>query len=742
MRKILLFAFILSLLLGCSRNDQTKEWYTFEPNNRREGSILGMADWLDAPAGKHGFLTYQGEDLLFEDLEPVKFWGVNICNARVAPDDSLAEYWAGQLAHFGVNCVRFHKFTWHGKTEGIGSATRSTRLNEDRARQWDHFVNSLKERGIYTGWSHIYGHRPRPADSSRVMAYDEIMEAHNNHLKGSTYGLVNFARDLQDLNIELTVNMLERTNPYTGTRYADDPSLAFIELQNEDNIFWPSTLSAVNQCPSYKKEFCRQFSQWLKDKYGNHESLVKAWGKEALNAYPEFQEEEHLDSMNIYPIAHEWYYSPEGLQDQEEKRGTRRRLLDNALFLYETQKDFYNRFIRAIRETGYQGIIVGSCWQAGSGITHYYNLHADYRAGMIDRHNYFGGGTGHRLVPGKVNNQAMVNNPGSGLLSSGFQQVVDRPFSLSEWISKLPNEWIVEGTPIIAIYGLGLQGWDASFQFANDGPDYTNTLDSRTVYNINAPTQMGLYPVLARMIYRGDVKEGKIVARRYVHVPSLAEGKIGFGKKVKQEGDNKSISGDLSPEILAAGRIVLDFFHRYKESEVPDLSEYIDEEKQVIFSSTAQLNWHYGDSGYFTLNTPGTQGVVGFSGKKILFLEDVTLRTENPFSAVFVASLDKSCPIRHADSVLVVTLARTRNDGMKYSPAGDTLLKRGSEPILVEPVRTHLKFNNKIPSSILPLDHDGIPTGKIIDVQGEELFLDGRAYRTMYYLVRFKEDWN
>ena len=47
-----------------------------------------------------------------------------------------------------------------------------------------------------------------------------------------------------------------------------------------------------------------------------------------------------------------------------------------------------------IRGTGYEGEIVASNWQAGRALSHYYNLHSDYRVGVIDRHNYFGGGGG------------------------------------------------------------------------------------------------------------------------------------------------------------------------------------------------------------------------------------------------------------------------------------------------------------------------------------------------------------
>jgi len=117
-----------------------------------------------------------------------------------------------------------------------------------------------------------------------------------------------------------------------------------------------------------------------------------------------------------------------------------------------------------VREAGYSGEILGSNWQAGRAYSHYANLHSDARVGWIDRHNYFGGGRGGT---GKFNAGSMLARAGSGSLSAGLQQVDDRPFMLSEWIHVFPNEWGAEGPAIIGAYGLGLQGWDASFLFQN-----------------------------------------------------------------------------------------------------------------------------------------------------------------------------------------------------------------------------------------------------------------------------------
>ncbi len=55
--------------------------------------------------------------------------------------------------------------------------------------------------------------------------------------------------------IEMVVNLLKHKNPYTGRTYADEPALCFIELQNEDDIFFYTSPGAFNACPTCKKHF-------------------------------------------------------------------------------------------------------------------------------------------------------------------------------------------------------------------------------------------------------------------------------------------------------------------------------------------------------------------------------------------------------------------------------------------------------------------------------------------------------
>lgn len=719
-------------------------WFDFQPANDYGPSAIGMESWLEAPAGKHGPVTMKNGHFVFRDGTRVKFWGTNHGNENCAPPKGVAPVRAQRLAKYGVNAVRLHKFTWYG--DGIGAADVSTRLTPKGWDRLDFYVAELKKKGIYHGWSHIFGHRLRPGDKKRVLAYDEVMNGHDaSYLKGSSYGLVMFAPDLQNLNIELTVNMLKHRNPYTGKTYAEEAALAFIEMQNEDDIFFPSTHNIVMKSPTYKKLLCQQFTDWVVQKYGSSGKALAAWGPKALNAYPEFQKDEAFEKRNLYPIPHQWFYGPEGLKNAEQK-GAKQRLLDSARFLYETQDKFYQRFARAIRDAGYQGPLVGSCWQAGEGISHYYNLLSDVNVGLVDRHNYHGG-QGFSVQKGKNDNHAMVSEPGSGLLSTGMQQVKGIPFALSEWTSLVPNEWVAEGPAVIAVYGMGLQGWDGSYEFANDLDRFSSTIQTHGPWVVDTPTQIGLYPALARLVYRGDVAEGKPLPPRRISLEELHRGEIGFSDKSEQSGrmgDEKRFASAVVPqEALAVGRVEVEFTKKPAKTVPVDLTSHRDG-PNAVHSNTGQLRWEWGarpNEGFFTVNTPGTRAVVGFAppGKPQPLGNSVAITPENRFSLIFVTATGKNENLDQARSALITVVARARNTGMRYTADGTEVLEVGSSPIQLEAVRAKVSFTGpRKPRQVFVLDHDGRRTDRTLPVTPEGIVaLDGTRDRTLYYEVVF-----
>lgn len=729
--KLAVWGVFFSLSVSLSLSAQS--WFPFTGEALSSSSVINAAEWLDAPAGKHGWLLMDGNDYRFADGTPVKFWGVNICNMSAYPERVLADKWTSFLAKQGVNGVRFHKFTWEGTEPLPGSTVVEPKLFDKH----DYFHFKLKEQGVYSGWSHIYGHRVRPADSTRIKAYHEIVNAGHDHLKGSTIGLVHFAPDLQQLSIELTVNMLNHHNPYTGMRYADDPSLSFVELQNEDNAFFPTTMQMMEECPTYKALICRQFSEWLQKKYGTQAALQKAWGN-VFNAFNECYPDESLDNGNINPMPNHWYFSNECFDKMPQYRS---RMYDAARFLYECQQDYYDKMVAAIRATGYKGALIGSCWQAGDHIGHYYNLYADYKVGVIDRHNYFGGSGGHTLKAEKFNNTSMLTIPGSGLLGTGMQQVEGRPFVLSEWMSLIPNEWIAEASPLIALYGLGLQGWDGSYAFASNQPSVTSTLEIEWggVYNADSPLQCTLYPALFRMLQHGDIKTGADVGVCKLHVPGFMEGKLGFCSDIRQEGDRKQFGGVIPMEAMAVGKVGNLFVDTYQETPKQlDYLSYYDKQKKEYRSTTEQFVWNVKDKGYFTMQTPCSRAVVGFNAGKALRLGNITykLSKDNPFAVMLLTSLEKGISLDETSRAFVTLLARGRNTGMAYNADHTALQSKGEAPLLLESVNAVLTLPR--PAKVFVLDHQGCRTGKELKSEkGNTFYLNG-GHEAIYYEIEYK----
>ncbi len=278
----------------------------------------------------------------------------------------------------------------------------------------------------------------------------------------------------------------------------------------------------------------RRFCEWLRQKYGSQAKLEAAWG--GRPAFDCFRDEgfptdgEQLDKDNILPLGNPWFWDPDQLNGSQAFR--KQRLLDSLHFLYQLQCEFFERYVQALREAGYQGEILSSNWQAGRAYSHFANLHADYLVGTIDRHNYFGGDQA---------NASMLARAGSGMLSSGMQQVADRPFMLSEWIHVFPNEMGVEGPAIIGAYGMGLQGWDVSFMFQNRDDGTFSSKIGRDQWDVTAPQVLGVFPAVARQIHRGDVQQSDLTVTRNVHVPSLFEGKLSFDDTVAQGYDDKEL---------------------------------------------------------------------------------------------------------------------------------------------------------------------------------------------------------
>ena len=155
--------------------------YQMPDIGKLKGTALDMSFLLDAPAGKHGFLTVKGDAFFFEDGTEARFWGGNLFAEANFPTHDQAEALAERIALTGANVIRMHHLDvvapW---TDFIvrrnfwgGQSPDSTRaFDKDMLDRFDYLVHCFKKRGIYVFLSHLSSRRimpgdgiPEPADS-------------------------------------------------------------------------------------------------------------------------------------------------------------------------------------------------------------------------------------------------------------------------------------------------------------------------------------------------------------------------------------------------------------------------------------------------------------------------------------------------------------------------------------------------------------------------------------------------
>lgn len=707
------------------------DWFpaVFTEDPFSAASVIDMSHLVEAPAGQHGFLTRDGDALRFEDATtPVRLFG---CGANVEPQSAEEmERRARYLRKHGINVVRQHSVE-----EALGLLRPDGTFDPARLERFDRWFAALKAQGIYMAWSLFYPHHVTPAEGYPL--YDELPPpAHYMKEPGarSTAGLVTLEPALQDSQWRWARALLLHRNPHTGLRYVDDPALAIVEVHNEDSVFWHHPLAdladprADAPFPRHAARLRARFRDWARERYGSDAGLRRAWGRG-------MRPDDSLagDGLALYAP---WQMRPGGPPDPDE----RARLGDFIRFLAELQRGFYERRIARLRELGFRGVTVTTAWRAGGPAADPANLWSDTAGDAISRHNYTGGSrvpgkSNHRILEGPLDASSQLARPGSGLLSIGLYQVEEQPFVTTEWTTRPPTPWKLESAPLVAFYGLGLQGWDASFHFNSRGTGLQNGWPHLRAYATDTPHYMGQFPALAFAVHHGHVSEAPIAAARRLTREALFSGADPLGQDFTAGGhDEKVLRGPLRtpPAWLALGRVTLSFGGG--TSETIDPGPRWDAVGHRVRALTDELEWD-GDRERVTVETARTQGVIGRPGPSPVALPGVTAEIETPFVSLLFTPLDDR-PLAASARVLVTALARDRQQGARYSADGTALERLGAPPLWMEPVQATLRLEGPRPERVEALDVYGVPTGRTVPVADDGSFrIDGR-YRSYYYEIR------
>jgi len=191
-------------------------------------------------------------------------------------------------------------------------------------------------------------------------------------------------------------------------------------------------------------------------------------------------------------------------------------------------------------------------------------------------------------------------------------------------------------------------------------------------------------------------------------------------------------------EALAIGPVTISFNESLASKKI-DLSKYWNKEKKEITSTTNQLKWNYSGEGYFTINTPGTKGLIGFAINQPQKLGSIEITTSNNFAVILISSLEKDKSIDQANRILITTIARAQNTGMEFSADRTELLELGSSPIVLEPVKVDLQFSPARKGIVYVLDHTGNKTGETIPMTKGKILLNGAVHKAIYYEIDYSK---
>lgn len=731
---------------------------------------------LDPPAGKHGFLTAKEGHFFFEDGTRGRFWGANMTSNACYPTHEQADIIARRLAKYGCNIARIHIHDTSGtmadetgKFEGIFDVSQGNTLTvaPSRLDRLDYFIAALKKNGIYINMD-LLTYR-------RFKAGDGVREANLFYRIGGAAIASMYDDRLIELQKQYATQILTHRNPYTGNRYVDEPALVLVELTNENGLFQLGTWTSHTPPPSYLVDLKARWNRWLLARYGDRTKLAADWTNAAGECGLGADEDPAAGTVELPATV----VDP-GKPDRP-WTGTRgpARTSDGAQFYYDVETAYYRTMTDHIRGLGLRVPVCGTNMPVSPA-----HLRATATMDFTDQHFYWDHPS--MFNPVTVRNQALLLEdplrPGDWRRDStsalAAVKVAGKPFFCTEWGFPYPNQYRAEGPLLIAAYAC-LQDWDGltatHYNEQAVRPEEGALRGSFKIYN--DPLTFGLFPAVALLFQRQDVAAARRLVQignsrtdsfscqswlnlpsRFLPYISRVETKL-FDERYDGTADlvissGLSASGDYSAaprSIVFANNPWSDLRNRQQGDRPalngPGFYEQFQTKAQEwgmadlaqtagsLRSDTGQLALDY-QRHFLSIDTPRTQGAVGFLGGTRLELEDVVIDCQTESCAILVSALEDA-PVGTSRRCLLTAVARVENTGQLWNSNQTKLLASGTAPILAEPVIAKLTLKGKRQVAIHALDAAGhalaeIPT-QLTDA-GVVLTL-GPAWKTCYYAI-------
>jgi len=249
--------------------------WTLDPSVPLDNSILpGLSPQTTEAKGR---ITIADGKLIYPNGGRARLYGVTIAGPAVFPDSSQAIAVAARLRSLGINLVRLTLFDYTNYNDAsllIRSSTTSRGFDSSMLRRFDWFIAQLRQQGIYVSLVVRAARLARRDDG--VPGWDSV------RYSGRIYSY--FLQGYQMLIRDYVRDLLSRRNQFTGIPYKDDPTIAIIELEQDNSLFtqWISnTVFPIAQGGQLSYLHSRMLDsalvRYVIAKYGSAQAAQAAW---------------------------------------------------------------------------------------------------------------------------------------------------------------------------------------------------------------------------------------------------------------------------------------------------------------------------------------------------------------------------------------------------------------------------------------------------------------------------------
>ena len=689
--------------------------------------VLDLRRLNEKQAGQSGFVrrSDDGNSFVLGDGTPVRFWGANIDTglyygageiswsqdkdyaklARRSFQPDILRQHARWLAKMGVNLVRLH-VSLAPKTRG----SALTDVNEAALDEIFRVVAAMKQEGIYTVVSPFWPH-------ANFLNVDTTRWGLDGYETDSTWdsgvalwGLVFFNDRLQAAYRGWLHALYSRPNPYTGIALAADPSVALIQLVNEDSLLF-GTEPRIR--PEQRAILAGKFTAWVRARHGSLAAAQRAWGGAALPG-------DTADVLQL--LTMEEIKSPPA-------PSLASRVAEQFRFYVETMRSFYADTERYLREEiGCRQLINAGNWRT---IDDPRMLEAErytYTANeVIGVNTYFtsehrGPERTFRVNVGDTyRNLSVVES--ARLFPPLMKHVEGFPSFMSESTWVAPNFYQGEAPLVVAAYG-AMSGLDAfGWYMFRAAPEYNTAIYYRqNKWDAATPALTAGFPAAALIFRQGLVAEAKPAAVQHRapeelwrREPARLNENSGFDpNRDRHRSASLPAEGANAAFLVGAVRVAFDGTGA-EAGNASEVAASVGAGEQRIRSSTGELQMDYARR-ILTIDAPQAQGTAGFlKSAGAVQLKQVRIESRNDYAHVVVVSLDGK-PIADSGRLLAqcVTAARPTDWQVQVSEDGARQIENlGHSPWRIERTQATVEVANATLTSAVALDTMGRATAPI-----------------------------